>query len=129
MLRALLRYLLDRLGARYPRAILAALFPLSFLVVLGGVWLLDLYVDLAPSRFWRILAVTEAAVAVEIAGALLVAYRLLHPAEPWLNGERTLRTAAAAWRAIAGLPLDLFRYWRGLPVVLNIVPISVYLTL
>jgi adenylate cyclase len=129
MLRALLRYLLDRLGARYPRAILAALFPLSFLVVLGGVWLLDLYVDLAPSRFWRILAVTEAAVAVEIAGALLVAYRLLHPAEPWLNGERTRQTAAAAWRAIAGLPLDLFRYWRGLPVVLNIVPISVYLTL
>jgi adenylate cyclase len=129
MLRALLRYLLDRLGARYPRAVLAALFPLSLLVVLGGVWLLDLYVDLAPGRFWRILAVTEAAVAVEIAGALLVAYRLVRPADPWLRGERTRASAAAAWRAIAGLPLDLFRYWRGLPVLVNIVPISIYLTL
>ena len=34
MLRALLRYLLDRLGERYPRVMLAAIFPLSFLVVL-----------------------------------------------------------------------------------------------
>jgi adenylate cyclase len=129
MLRALLRYLLDRLGARYPRVVLGALFPLSLVVVLGGVLLLELYVDLEPGRFWRILAVTEAAVAVEIVGALLVAYRLLRPADPWLRGERTPASATAAWRAIAGLPLDLFRYWRGLPVVLNIVPISIYLTL
>jgi class 3 adenylate cyclase len=129
MLRALMRYLLDRLGAHYPRAVVAALFPLSFLVVLGGVWLLDLYVDLTPGRFWRILAVTEAAVAVEIAAALLVAYRLLRPADAWLNGDRSRSSAAVAWRAIAGLPLDLFRYWRGLPVLVNIVPISIYLTL
>jgi adenylate cyclase len=129
MLRALLRYLLDRLGARYPQFVLAALFQLSFLVVLGGVWLLDLYVPLAPGRFWRILAVTEAAVAVEIAAALWVAFRLVRPADPWLRGERTPETAIAAWRALAGLPLDLIRYARGLPIVLNIVPIAVYLTL
>jgi adenylate cyclase len=129
MLRALLRYLLDRLGARYPRVVLAALFQLSYLVVLGGVWLLDLYVRLAPGQFWRILAVTEAALAVEIAAALWVAFRLVRPADPWLRGDRTPETALAAWRALAGLPLDLIRYARGLPVVLNIVPISVYLTL
>jgi adenylate cyclase len=129
MLRAFLRYLLDRLGARYPRVILAAVFPLSFLVVLGGVWLLELYVDLSAARFWRVLAITEAAVAVEVVAALWVAFRLLRPADPWLHGERTAGTAAAAWRALAGLPLALIRHWRGLPVVLNIVPISVYLTL
>src|SRR3954451_14445190 len=61
MLRALLRYALDRLGPRYPRFVLAAIFPLSLLVVLGGVWLLDLYVRLEPDRFWRILAVTGSA--------------------------------------------------------------------
>jgi adenylate cyclase len=129
MLRAVLRYLLHRLGARYPRVILAALFQLSFLVVLSGVWLLDLYVQLEPGRFWRILAVTEAAVAVEIAAAVWLAFRLIRPADPWLRGERTPDTALAAWRALAGLPLDLLRYARGLPVVLNIVPISVYLTI
>jgi adenylate cyclase len=128
MLRAVLRYLLDRLGPRYPRVILGALFPLSFLVVLGGVWLLDLYVELEPGRFWRILAVTEAAVAIEIAAALWVAFRLIRPADPWMRGDRTPETALIAWRALAGLPLDLLRYARGLPVVLNIVPISIYLT-
>jgi adenylate cyclase len=129
MLRALLRYLLDRLGARYPRVMLAALFQLSFLVVLAGVWLLDLYVELSGGQFWRILAVTEAAVALEIVAALAVAFRLVRPADAWLKGERTPASAIAAWRALAGLPLDLIRYGRGLPIVLNIVPISVYLTL
>src|SRR5262245_56710224 len=124
MLRALLRQLLDRLGARYPRVMLAALFPLEIVVVAVGVWLLDLYVELSPGQFWRILAVTEAAVAAEITAALWVAFRLVRPAEPWLRGERTPATALAAWRALAGLPLDLLRYARGLPVVLNIVPIA-----
>ncbi|MEA2228999.1 MAG: adenylate cyclase [Solirubrobacteraceae bacterium] len=129
MLRALMRYLLDRLGPRYPRAVLAGLFPLSFLVVLGGVFLLDLYVELSPGQFWRVLLVTEAAVAVEIAAALWVAFRLVRPADPWLAGDRTPETAATAWRALAGLPLDLIRHWRGLPIVLNVVPVSVYLAL
>jgi adenylate cyclase len=129
MLRAFLRYLLDRLGARYPRVMVAALFPLAFLVVLAGVWLLDLYVELAPGQFWRILAVTEAAVAVEIAAAILVAFRLIRPADPWLQGDRSPESAIAAWRALAGLPLDLFRYARGLPIVINVVPITVYLAL
>ncbi|MEY2532228.1 MAG: adenylate cyclase, partial [bacterium] len=129
MLPGLMHSLLDRLGARYPRVVLAALFPLSFLVVLGGVFLFDLYVELTPSHFWRILLVTEAAVAVEIAAALWVAFRLVRPADPWLQGERTPETATTAWRALAGLPLDLIRYARGLPIVLNILPISVYLAL
>src|SRR4051794_26396236 len=129
MLRALLRYALDKLGPRYPRCVLAAIFPLSFLVVLGGVWLLDLYVRLEPDRFWRILAVTEAAVALGIVAALAVAFRLVRPADAWLHGRRTPETAIAAWRALAGLPLDLICYARGLPVVVNIVPISIYLTI
>ena len=129
MLRALLRYLLDRLGERYPRVMLAAIFPLSFLVVLVGVWLLDLYVELSSAQFWRILAVTEAAIAIEIGAALWVAFRLVRPADPWLRGERTPQTAIAAWRALAGLPLDLIRYARGLPILLNVVPIAVYLAL
>src|SRR3954454_19078831 len=128
MLRALLRYALDRLGPRYPRFVLAAIFPLSFLVVLGGVWLLHLYVRLEPDRFWRILAVTEAAVAVEIVAALAVAFRLVRPAGPWLHGRRTPETTTAAGRGARRPPLDLIRYARGLPVVVNIVPISIYLT-
>src|ERR1700709_501783 len=129
MLRALLRHMLARLGARYPRVILAALFQLEFVVVLAGAWLRDLYVELAPGQFWRILAVTEAAVAVEIAPALWVSFRLVRPADPWLRGDRTPATALAAWRALAGLPLARIRYARGPPVALNILPTAVTLTL
>src|SRR4051794_41986916 len=99
MLRALLRCALDKLGPRYPRFVLAAIFPLSFLVVLGGVWLLDLYVRLEPDRFWRILAVTEAAVALEIVAALAVAFRLVPPADAWVPGGRPPATPVAARRA------------------------------
>ncbi|MEA2246038.1 MAG: adenylate cyclase [Solirubrobacteraceae bacterium] len=127
MSRGLLHDLLHRFGPRYPYVVLAALFPMSFLVVLGGVLLLDLYVQLEPGQFLRVLLVTEAAVAVEIAAALWVAFRLIRPAERWLQGEQTPETAAAAWRALAGLSLNMMRYGRGLPIVLNIVPISVYL--
>jgi adenylate cyclase len=129
MLRGFLRHLLDRLGPRYPRVMIAVLFPLALVVVLAGVWLLHLYVELAPGQFGRILAVTEAAVVIEIGAAAWVAFRLVAPADPWLRGERTPRTAVAAWRALAGLPLDLVRYARGLPVLLNVVPISIYLAL
>jgi class 3 adenylate cyclase len=129
MLRGLLDHLHRRLGARYPRAMVAALFQLSFLVVLGGVWLLDLYVRLSNAQFWRILAVTEAAIAIEIGAAILVAFRLIRPADPWLRGERTRETAVAAWRALAGMSLDLIRYARGLPILINVVPISIYITL
>jgi class 3 adenylate cyclase len=124
MSRGLLQHLLDRFGPRYPHVILAALFPMSFLVVLGGVLLLDFYVELDPGQHLRVLLVTEA---VEIAAALWVAFRLIRPAGPWLHGERTPETAADAWRALAGLPLNMMRYAGGLPIVLNIVPISVYL--
>ena len=127
MSRGVLRHLLDRLGPRYPHVVLAALFPVSFLVVLGGVLLLDFYVQLAPGQHLRVLLVTEGAVAVEIVAALWVAFRLIRPATPWLQGERTPESAAAAWRALAGLPLNLLRYGWGLPIVLNIVPISIYL--
>ena len=59
----------------------------------------------SSAQFWRILAVTEAAIAIEIGAALWVAFRLVRPADPWLRGERTPETAIAAWRALAGLPL------------------------
>ncbi len=129
MLRAALRLLLDKLGPRYPHVVLTAVFALSTLVVLGGVFLLDLYLDLPAAQVRRILVVTEGAVLVEIAVALSVAFRHLRPVDRWLRGVRTPEAAADAWRALAGLPLDLLRYARGLPIAVNIVPISIYLTI
>jgi adenylate cyclase len=128
MLRVPLEHAYARLGARYPRAVLAFVYPVSFFVVAGGVLLLNLYVDVPLHTFWRLLAVSEVLVAFEITAALWLAYRLIRPADPWLRGERTPETAVAAWCALAGLQVDLLRFGRGIPVLLNTIPISIYIT-
>jgi adenylate cyclase len=129
MLRAPFQHAYARLGPRYPRVVLALVYPVSCLVVAGGVLLLNLYADISLHTFWRLLAVSEALVVVEVTAALAVAYRLIAPADPWLRGERKPETAVAAWRALAGLQVDLLRFGRGVPILLNTIPISVYVTL
>ena len=66
MLRAPLQRLYERLGPRYPRVVLAFVFLLSCFVVGGGVLLLNLYVDISLSTFWRIFAVSAVLVAIEV---------------------------------------------------------------
>ncbi|WP_445152234.1 adenylate/guanylate cyclase domain-containing protein [Baekduia sp. Peel2402] len=128
MQRALLTWAFRRFGARYPRLAVAVLFQVAFLIVAGGVWLLDLYVDVSSAQFVRIFVVSEIAVAVENVLAIAVVWRLLKPADPWLRGDRSPRAALKAWRALAGTPLAFVRWGRAVPFVLNVVPISVFLT-
>lgn len=129
MFRAFLTWAFHRFGARYPRAAVAVLFQVAFLIVGGGVWLLDLYVDITSAQFVRILVVSLVAVAVENALAIAVVWRLLSPADPWLRGDRSPRAALKAWRALAGAPLAFVRWGRAVPFVLNVVPISIFLTI
>jgi class 3 adenylate cyclase len=126
--RAVLTWALKRFGPRYPRLIIALQFQVAYLVVAGGVWLLDLYVQLSTAQFWRIFAVAELAVLVENTLAIGVVWRLLEPADPWLRGQRDARTALRAWRALAGTPLAFVRWGRAVPFLFNVVPISVFLT-
>src|SRR4051794_17471811 len=129
MLRAPLQRLYQRLGPRYPRVVLAFAFVLAFFVVGGGVLLLNLYVDISLRTFWRIALVSAVLVSIEVGAALWLGYRLVRPADRWLRGERTPETALAAWTALAGLPVDLLRFGRGIPVALNTIPISIFVTL
>jgi class 3 adenylate cyclase len=129
MLRAPLQHAYDRLGARYPRAVLTLAYPISFFVVAGGVLLLNLYVDMSLDTFWRLLVVSVVLVALEITAALWLAYRLIRPSDPWLRGTRTPDTAVEAWCALAGLPVKLLRFGRGLPALVNTIPISIYITI
>ena len=87
MLRSPLQRLYERLGARYPRVVLAFVFLLSCFVVGAGVLLLNLYVDISLSTFWRIFAVSAVLVAIEVGAALWLGYRLVRPADRW-SGSR-----------------------------------------
>jgi class 3 adenylate cyclase len=126
--RDLLTWAFRRFGPRYPRLVTALQFQVSHLVVAGGVWLLDLYVQLDPGQFWRIFAVSQVAVFIENTMALGVVFRLLRPADPWLHGDRSPESATAAWCTLAGLPLKFIRWGRFFPFALNVVPIAAYLT-
>ena len=128
MQRDLLTWAFRRFGARYPRLVATLQFQVAHLVVAGGVWLLDLYVQLDRAQFWRIFAVSQVAVLAENMLALGVVFRLLRPADPWLHGDRSAAAAVAAWSALAGLPLKFIRWGRFFPFVLNVVPIAAYLT-
>ena len=115
------------LGRRYPRAMLLAQFQLSYLVVLGGVGLLRVYQPMSPGQLWTIAAVAVGLVAVENAFAVAIAFRLVGPAVAWLRGRRDPRSTVAAWRALTGLPRNFFGYRRAWAIVLNLVPISVFI--
>lgn len=116
-----------RLGPRYLRLAVGAVFPLSAIVAFAGLWLLTLYQPMSTKQFWTIVLVGEALVAVEIAIAAPYALRLARPAAAWLSGSRTRTAAQDAWRALAGLPIAFVSYRRPLAIALNIVPISVFI--
>jgi adenylate cyclase len=126
--RDLLTWAFRRFGPRYPRLVATLQFQVAHLVVAGGVWLLDLYVQLDSTQFWRIFAVSQVAVLLENILALSVVFRLLRPADPWLHGDHSPEASTTAWCALAGLPLKFIRWGRFFPFVLNVVPIAAYLT-
>ncbi len=127
VLRRVLEWLDRRLGRRYLRVLLAAQLQLAHLVVLGGVLLLTLFVEVDGDQLWRLVLVSQGLVAVETTAVYLLLSRLLRPADPWLDGDRTPDSACRAWRAVAGLPSDFVRHrFGGVAVLFNIVPISAY---
>jgi class 3 adenylate cyclase len=122
-----LRWLYRKLGRKYPRVLLAVQYQFAHLVALGGVGLLRLYQQMSAWQFVRILLVSEALVFVDNLFSTKATFHLLRPADPWLRGTRTPDTAVAAWRALAGLPLDFLKALRFAWIGVSIVPISVYI--
>jgi len=127
--RSPLRFLYRRLGRRYPRVMLALQYQFAHLVGAGGVGLLALYQDMSGAQFLRILAVSQGLVLLDNAFSLRTTFRLLRPADPWLAGQRTPETTVAAWRALAGLPLDFLRALRFAWAGVSILPITAYIYL
>jgi class 3 adenylate cyclase len=122
-----LTWAFHRFGPRYPRIAIAAVLSISQPVAAGGVWLLDLYVDLSSGQFWRIFWIVQGLSLIEELLAYSVLTRLVRPADPWLEGDRTERSALRAWHALAGLPRDFFTYGRLLPALGSIVPTAVFI--
>ena len=129
MLRSALQALYRKLGRRYPRVVIALQFQAAYLVTLGGVALLDLFVNLTWEEFWRILVVAEALTVIENVLDIRATFRLVRPADPFLRGDRSPEAAVAAWRSMASLPVGAFQSRLLWPVLFTTVPISFYIAL
>jgi adenylate cyclase len=114
------------LGPLYPRAILLAVLAMAHLVTLGGVALLLIYQDMSAADFWSIFAAAEALVLIETVLATHVAFRLVTPGVDWVRGARSPAQTVAAWQALTGLPRDFFAYRRRWALLLNLVPMSIF---
>jgi class 3 adenylate cyclase len=127
MLQHALRAASTRLGPRYPRFATVAVFMFSYVVGVGGVALLRLYQDMSTRELVWIVLATIVLVVIENAIATTFAFRLLRPAEAWLEGDQSPAAAVRAWRAIANLPLDFVARGRLLAPAMNVVPISAFI--
>jgi len=105
----LLKRVYRRLGPRYPRTLLILQLQLGYLVGLGGIAVLALYIDMSVGEFLRLLAVAELIYAIDAVIATRIALRWVEPVVAWLGGERGPRAAAAAWQSAASLPIELLR--------------------
>jgi adenylate cyclase len=123
----LLQALYRRLGPRYPGLAVGAVLPLSGVVAIAGLWLLTLYQPMSTGEFFTIVLVAEALVAIELAIAGPYAMVLARPARAWLAGSRSPAAAQDAWRALVGLPIAFVTHRRPLAVLMNIVPISLFI--
>ena len=128
MLALALRTAHARLGPRYLRAALLALFAAGPVVALAGIGLLVLYEDVDGGALARIVVAVLALGALEAVLARRLVARLLEPARDWLAGRRDGETAVRAWCALAGLPQDFLATRRWLAVALNVLPISAFVT-
>jgi adenylate cyclase len=109
-MQALLERAFRRLGPQYPRVVLVVLLLFGLTVSLGGYVVMALYIDMSVGQFLVLFAAEEAIWVIDAALAIRFALPRMAPVESWLRREQDEETTLAAWRAAAGLPLDLLRY-------------------
>ncbi len=107
-----------RFGRRYPQWAVVLQIQLGYLVWLLTLVGLSLYVEMSAGEFLRLLLLGLAIFVTHNLFYARIVRRLLVPVVVWLRG-RGKREAVAAWRAAAGLPLELLnRDLRGFPLAL-----------
>lgn len=121
-----MRWLYAKLGRRYVRLVLFAQMQGAHVVVAIAAVVLQLFVDAETTAFWEIFAATQTMVVLDNLVSCRVTSRLLRPADPWMRGDRSPAAAAAAWHALAGLPLAFVRRRWPTALPLTVAPIAAF---
>jgi adenylate cyclase len=122
----LLSWLYDRLGRRYPRTYLAFELLSAFPVIAGTFALFSFYYEGSFGDFMLLAGVASGLSALSIALALRRTLPLLRPIEIWIAGQRDEKSTAEAWAAAISFPWRMVRTVGALPIVLVVIPTSVF---
>jgi adenylate cyclase len=125
---SLLCFAYRKLGRRYPRTVLAVQFQFGHVVVLFGLGMLRLYQEMSWEEFLWLLLVSQAMILIENLASLRICFRMLRGADPWLRGDRDVRTASEAWRVLVRLPSEYLRRSRLKPALVTGFPFSAFAT-
>jgi adenylate cyclase len=120
-------WLYRRLGPRYFAAYLAWELFSALFVALGTVGIFSLYQRLTDDQLRTIVLFSCATVLVALGAGFTKIRRSSRPLREWVEGERGERGAPEAWRTAVGLPLEFVtrQWWQ--PVVLIILPTSIFI--
>src|SRR5947209_14693824 len=103
-------------------------FGASHLVMLGGLGLLSLYQPMTAGKFWILVGVSQALVALDNLVSIKLTRRMWCPVWAWERGSRDERSTIAAWRALAALPIEYQRRMRKYPFVFSYLPYVAFTT-
>jgi class 3 adenylate cyclase len=109
-------------------ALVFAQFGIAHLVMLGGLALLSLYQPMSLHEFLVLVAVSQGLVFIDNIASVRVTRQIWAPVRAWEAGARDERSTAAAWCALATLPLEYLRRTRRYPLVLAYLPFIAFAT-
>ncbi len=127
MLMLAARWLYRKLGHRYFLAYLAFEVTSALAISVATVGIFSLYQRISNAQMHVITLVSWACVLVGLAAGVSKVARSSWPLREWLAGTRGPEGAAEAWRAAVGLPLEFVtrQWWQ--PLLLIVLPLSIFL--
>ena len=115
-----------RLGPRYPAVFLTVELQSAFLIAAATLGLFSFYYNASAHDYLKILVGIVLLVAVAVGITLARTLPLMRPIQEWIAGARDAEQTQKAWEAAVCLPLELIRRDLGIPILIAIVPGSIW---
>jgi adenylate cyclase len=115
-----------RLGHRYPAIFLTVELQSAFLIAAATLGLFSFYYNASPHDYLRILGVMLLLVGLAVAMTIARTLPLMRPIGEWIAGARDEEQTLEAWRAAVGLPLAFIRHDLAIPILVAIIPGSIW---
>jgi adenylate cyclase len=115
-----------RLGRTYPVAFLTIELQSAFVITAATLGLFSFYYNASAHDYLKILVVTMVLVALAVTITIVRTMPLMRPIQEWIAGARDEEQTHEAWAAAVCLPLELIRRDLAIPIVVAVIPASIW---